>query len=326
MTKKGLIKTIFISLLITNISIIPLFALNKFFLLSITDLSYDNFNYTSVNGVDPPTSGSFSFQHKKGDVTVAAVFSAGLHSSNNYQTRKAANAGNSEFLNYQIYENNTSSTPWNDSINSDGTFSDFVYVSGLLANNNTTTYTIPFHIAIPSGQNVSAGSYTDTINLKLVADFDEVAGVAFVDTYSTWTGATTPISITITVAGYAEIIVAPTISAGFIALDNGIGTISDLNVAKVTEISTDSGYSVTLISTNAGKLIGVSTSAELIYTATYNNVGVTLSTTPQTISNNLPITSISGLIKDFDISYTIIDGVLGEDTYTDTLTFTISGT
>lgn len=317
--------TVFLIGILLLVSMGSVYALSNQFVLSITNLSYAPIEYSSLGGIDPPSTGSFTFSHKKGNVIAAAVFSAGLHSAGNYLDRKAANGSNTEFLQYQIYQNNTSSIPWSDTINANGTYSDYVYVSNLLTSNNLSTYTIPFHIAIPSGQNVSSGTYTDTIQLQLFADFEEVAGVSFVSSYDTWPGSATPLTLSITVSGYTEILVSPKVAASFLPMQNGVGTVSNLSVATITEISTDTSYSVTLTSLNNGRLVGAATGDQLIYTATYNGAGVTLSSVPQTISNQLPPTTLSGITKDFAISYTIIDSLLPEDVYTDNLVFTIIG-
>lgn len=127
-----------------------------------------------------------------------------------------------------------------------------------------------------------------------------------------------------TVAANVAITVTPEAGASTLALVDGTGAVADLKVATVNEKSNKDGYTVELTSSNSGKLIGAANSDELAYTATYNGVAVTLSSTAVEITDNTSTqTTGTGVDKDFDISYTIVDGALSADTYSDSLTFTI---
>lgn len=98
-------------------------------------------------------------------------------------------------------------------------------------------------------------------------------------------------------------------------------TQSDLKVATVIERSNSpAGYTVTLSSSNSGNLNNA-TYGNIAYTATYNGVSVTLSSTPQTITTQGAQTSFVNAVKDFDISYTGVEVM--QAAYTDALTFTI---
>ncbi len=112
--------------------------------------------------------------------------------------------------------------------------------------------------------------------------------------------------------------------AGYDSLDLST-TQTNTKIATVREINnTAAGYAVTLASTNSGALKNGSVGS-ITYSATYNDVSVTLSSTPVTVTSQGAQSSIINVTKDLDISY---KGVNTEDymagTYSDTLTFTIS--
>lgn len=100
---------------------------------------------------------------------------------------------------------------------------------------------------------------------------------------------------------------------------------TNLLVANIREVNnTAAGYSVTLTSSNAGSLKNGSIGS-LAYTATYDDVAVTLSSTPQTVTTGGASTAVVNTVKPFKISYT---GTAAENlmqgSYSDTLTFTIA--
>lgn len=98
---------------------------------------------------------------------------------------------------------------------------------------------------------------------------------------------------------------------------------SPLNVASVNETSNAAtGYNVTVSSANNGELVNGAVDS-LAYNALYNGVAITLSTTPQTITNQATPGSYN-VDKALDIYYTASTANLAAGTYTDTLTFTIS--
>ena len=129
------------------------------------------------------------------------------------------------------------------------------------------------------------------------------------------------ITISGTVPAATAIVVTPV--AGYNALDLAT-TAVDQQVATVREINnTANGYTVTLASANSGSLVnGVIGSVG--YSAKYDGGSVTLSNTPQTVTNAGPSSSVVNVLKSFDVSFT---GTAPEDlmqgTYSDTLTFTI---
>ncbi len=248
--------------------------------------------------------------HNKKAVDIAFGFSTGA--SNNYTSRFAADPVSGDTINYQIYDNLIDRHVVTDNFSSS---TDWFFTDSYGTESNITHY-YNFAIEVPSGQSSTAGTYTDTVTLNLNG------GTNYTTNYDT-----VSYVITITIGPIAQIIVDSSgTNALTLPLDNGTGTVTNLKVATITEISSNSTYSVTLVSTNAGKLIGQAVNPdELPYTATYDGTSITLSATPQTISDNLPATDIDGIAKDFAISYTIIDSVLSEDTYSDTLTFTIIG-
>lgn len=115
-----------------------------------------------------------------------------------------------------------------------------------------------------------------------------------------------------------------TAQSGYNSIDL-TSTATDLLVVKVRELNnTTAGYVVSLTSSNAGKLKNGSL-GEKVYTAKYNNVAVTLSSTPITVTSQGAQTSVVNILKDFTISFTgsnVED--LMQGTYSDTITFTIS--
>ena len=117
--------------------------------------------------------------------------------------------------------------------------------------------------------------------------------------------------------------IAITPEAGSTTLDL-TSSVMDLKVATVTEKSNDKdGYTVTLASANSGTL--KNGTLEVIYTAKYSSVAVTLSSAPVIITNQATQTGVIKIDKNFSISYI---GIPLEDlmsgVYSDTLTFTIS--
>ncbi len=98
---------------------------------------------------------------------------------------------------------------------------------------------------------------------------------------------------------------------------------ADYLVATVREKSNSAtGYKVSLSSANSGNL--VNGRSMISYTAKYNTSGVTLSSTPQTITNVTSQSSPITTTKNFNISYTGADELdLMQGVYSDTLTFSI---
>lgn len=100
---------------------------------------------------------------------------------------------------------------------------------------------------------------------------------------------------------------------------------TDLQVASVVEKSNvQAGYTVTLASSNAG-LLKNGALGSLAYTAKYNGTSVTLSATPQTVTNAGTSTVLVNATKPMTVSYAGQNAeTLMSGTYSDTLTFTIA--
>ena len=99
-------------------------------------------------------------------------------------------------------------------------------------------------------------------------------------------------------------------------------------IANVTEISNDFlGYKVTLASANGAattaQVKGTAHGTILAYSLLYNAVAVVFSASSATLTNVAAPTGGAGVTKPLTITYT--GTFLPADTYTDTLTFTITG-
>jgi len=137
--------------------------------------------------------------------------------------------------------------------------------------------------------------------------------------YAATTGSLT---ISGTIPAATSITVNP--SVGYSSLDLVNGETNKV-VAVVTEKNnTLLGYSVTLASSNSG-LLKNGTLGSINYTAKYNNVIVTLSSTPQTITTQGSQVAIVNSNKNFAVTTTPTpEDMIVEGVYTDTLLFTIS--
>ncbi len=106
---------------------------------------------------------------------------------------------------------------------------------------------------------------------------------------------------------------------------NNLDLTIDVNeeaVAKVTEFSNvRQGYTVTLASSNGGKLIGSGDGEELPYSLSYNGVAVSFA---NPITSSAVKTDRLGLEKTLSISYAAAEANLVSDFYSDNLTFTIT--
>lgn len=118
-----------------------------------------------------------------------------------------------------------------------------------------------------------------------------------------------------------NISVTPESVAANLALDT---TQTDVKVATVNEMSnSNTGYKVTVESTNKGKLVRTNGTEEFAYNLKYHGSSLNLAA-PVVISN----TAVAAVAvnKDVTISYTGIEArnlVAGD--YVDTITFTIAG-
>jgi spore coat protein U-like protein len=129
-----------------------------------------------------------------------------------------------------------------------------------------------------------------------------------------------------TVAQSCNITVTP--QTGYNALDLSTSPTS-LNVATVNETCNDpKGYTVSMTTAN-GTTTGVLKGAiagnpdTVTYNVTYNGSAVTLAGSTATVTNVTAKTAAAGVTKNLNIAYTG-NSNLGADTYTDTLTFTIT--
>jgi hypothetical protein len=137
------------------------------------------------------------------------------------------------------------------------------------------------------------------------------------------------ITLTGTVSPILEITVTPV--AGYDSLDLTI-TQTNLLVATVNEKSNNAaGYSVSVASTNAAAtsstiayLEGVTEGETLDYTISYGGAAVLLNTFGEAIVTDVvgAKTTAAGVDNSVQISYT--GGFLSADSYSDTLTFTIT--
>lgn len=103
--------------------------------------------------------------------------------------------------------------------------------------------------------------------------------------------------------------------------------VTNLAVASVVERSNRHvGYTLTLSSANAGALVGstAGNTDSLAYSLQYNGSPVTLVGGAATLTNANGRTTGAGVTKSLNITYDGAAVFLSEDTYTDTLTLTIT--
>jgi hypothetical protein len=98
---------------------------------------------------------------------------------------------------------------------------------------------------------------------------------------------------------------------------------NNVQVGTVTERCNNStGYKVTLTSANKSNLLGSSTGAKIAYTLTYGGAAVNLTSGSATVTNATTKTATGGVTD--AVLITFAGGFLVADTYSDTLTFTMS--
>lgn len=127
---------------------------------------------------------------------------------------------------------------------------------------------------------------------------------------------------TLTLSGTIATVVSVAITpqVGYNALNLAANATNQV-VASVNESSNNPlGYKVKLSSANAGKLVNGSN--QFTYTARYDSVAVTLSTTPQVVTNVASQSSTVSVNKNVDVSFTGSSSLMA-GTYTDTLTVAI---
>jgi hypothetical protein len=137
-------------------------------------------------------------------------------------------------------------------------------------------------------------------------------------------GATTgTLSLSGTVASILEIVVNPDPAASALPITT---TVADSKIATVIERSNKkAGYTVTLQTANGALLKGqTGNSDNLAYSLKYAGANVNFVLGSATISAVASKTAPAGTSKDLTISFDGASSFLVEDTYSDTLTFTMT--
>ena len=148
-------------------------------------------------------------------------------------------------------------------------------------------------------------------------------------------GAFAQLSGSIVLTGVVPEILSVTVASEAIAANLDLtATVTDLKIGTVTEFSNKlAGYTLTLDSANAvaaGSAIAtfegadIGNSDSMAYTITYGGAAVTLVAGVATVTDIVAKTAAAGNANDVDISYDGAAAFLYEDTYSDTLTFTIA--
>ncbi len=167
------------------------------------------------------------------------------------------------------------------------------------------------------------------INRNNMAKLIVASAVLLLASIPVFAATTGTLSLQGTVAGVLDIAVAPQPEAS--ALDLSVNQ-ANLLVANVTEKSNrKAGYTVTLTSQNAGagsafffKSADAANADTLAYTLAYNGAAVNLVAGTALITDAGAKTPAAGVTKDLRISYNGAAAFMNEDTYADTLTFTIT--
>lgn len=150
--------------------------------------------------------------------------------------------------------------------------------------------------------------------------------LAAIPSFAATTGTLT---LTGTVPAVLSITVTPQPAASALDLSQ---TVTNVSVASVNELSNRKpGYTVTLQSANAGsgtafffKSADVTNTDTLAYTLTYGGSPVSLVSGSALITDATAKTAAAGVTKNLAISYNGAASFLNQDTYSDTLTFTIT--
>ena len=130
----------------------------------------------------------------------------------------------------------------------------------------------------------------------------------------------------ITIQGSVPSTVAITVTGttGFNTLDLATNATNQQVASVVEQSNSATGYKVTLASANAGALKN-GTIGSVSYTAQYNSVNVSLSTTAQTVTNTTSATAVVNVTKPLTVSFTgQAPASMMAGTYSDTLTLTIA--
>jgi spore coat protein U-like protein len=119
--------------------------------ISVTSVAFGNYNVFTVSAYD--STGTVTYRCNSQATNISIALSDG--SSSTFSPRTLRNGG--EVLNYNLYRDAARSTIWGD-----GTGGTSVYTNANPPNNSNVNVTI--YARIPAQQDVSAGSYSDTVS------------------------------------------------------------------------------------------------------------------------------------------------------------------
>ena len=160
-----------------------------------------------------------------------------------------------------------------------------------------------------------------------------IAAVAIIFSSGTFEKASAQVSNTLSLSGDVATLLALAIApSGADSLDLEGGAVNDATIATITEFCNDAdGYTVSVTSangqalgTNVGILQGGDHSENAEYTLKYDNSPVSLLGGTATVTNSNDKTVAAGVSRSLKITYDESSSNLAADTYTDTLTFTIT--
>jgi spore coat protein U-like protein len=118
--------------------------------ISATSVSFGNYNV--FNGTADDSTGTITFRCNASSFNISIALTKGASSTYNPRTMLKA----AEALNYNLYRNSARTTIWGDGTGGTSTYTNFNPPNN--SNVNLTVYG-----RIPAGQDVSAGSYSDTV-------------------------------------------------------------------------------------------------------------------------------------------------------------------
>jgi spore coat protein U-like protein len=119
--------------------------------ISVTSVAFGTYNVFTTTAVD--STGTITYQCNSKATNISISLSDG--SSTTYSPRTLRKG--SEILQYNLYSDAARTTVWGD-----GTAGTSVYTNANPPNNSNVTVTV--YGRIPAQQDVSAGSYTDTVS------------------------------------------------------------------------------------------------------------------------------------------------------------------
>jgi len=123
--------------------------------ISAVNMAFGNYDPTTTHATTPlDTNGSVTITCTKGATTYIDL-NPGANSPNAVGTTRAMAAAGSNYLSYELYQDNTHSTVWG--VGNPGN----AFVPPVAPNKNARSFTI--YGRIPAGQDSAVGSYTDTV-------------------------------------------------------------------------------------------------------------------------------------------------------------------